>query len=214
MSAAQRVQIIATARDFVFRGVAYVWGGTSRNGTDCSGLVQIAYADAGISLPRTTYEQIKQCRPIQQASVLPGDLIFFTFDGDVHGHVAIWSGNGQMIHEPDQGRVATEEAYTGGWLDHSDGFYRHPALDDAEPPAGAVALVPRTLAVVDADEGLVLRRLPTVNSERITLLPDQTPVLVGYGTATADNHVWRQVGVANPTAIVSGWVASEFLKAG
>ena len=76
-----------------FVGNPYVWGGTSlTNGADCSGFVQSVYANFGVSLPRTSYEQQNAGTEVSYADAQPGDLICYG------GHVAIDMGNGQIVH--------------------------------------------------------------------------------------------------------------------
>ena len=76
-----------------FVGNPYVWGGTSlTNGADCSGFVQSVYANFGVSLPRTSYEQQNTGTEVSYADAQPGDLICYG------GHVAIYMGNGQIVH--------------------------------------------------------------------------------------------------------------------
>ena len=76
-----------------FVGNPYVWGGTSlTNGADCSGFVQSVYANFGVSLPRTSYEQQNAGTEVSYADAQPGDLICYG------GHVAIYMGNGQIVH--------------------------------------------------------------------------------------------------------------------
>src|SRR5690348_6488448 len=67
-------QVVASAEKYL--GVPYVFGGTSTSGLDCSGLVQKAYGDLGISLPRTAAEQAKVGSPVPSlAQAQPGDLL-------------------------------------------------------------------------------------------------------------------------------------------
>ena len=76
-----------------FVGNPYVWGGTSlTSGADCSGFVQSVYANFGVSLPRTSYEQQNAGTEVSYADAQPGDLICYG------GHVAIYMGNGQIVH--------------------------------------------------------------------------------------------------------------------
>ncbi|MQY23021.1 C40 family peptidase [Nocardia macrotermitis] len=87
-------------------GQPYVWGGTgpeTSGGWDCSGLVQAAYARAGITLPRTSEEQVGVGPRILYEQLEPGDLIFYRSGGDVH-HVGLYLGAGKMIHAPDFGK--------------------------------------------------------------------------------------------------------------
>ncbi|MEV3961520.1 bifunctional lytic transglycosylase/C40 family peptidase [Nocardia sp. NPDC050193] len=83
-------------------GKPYVWGGNGpdvNGGWDCSGLTQAAYRSAGISLPRTTYDQVHTGTTVPEGELAPGDLLFYGTAADVH-HVGIYLGDGQMIHAP------------------------------------------------------------------------------------------------------------------
>lgn len=105
VQAANGQDIVNYAKQFI--GVPYVWGGTTPSGFDCSGLVQYVYNNFGISLPRTTYDQINQGVAVSRDSLQLGDLIFPST-----GHVAIYVGNGQMIHAPQPGeRVKISSIY-------------------------------------------------------------------------------------------------------
>lgn len=77
------------------RGDAYVWGGSSPGGFDCSGLTSWAYAQAGKSIPRTSQAQIANGTPVSLDSLQPGDLIGY-YAGVTH--VAMYIGNGQVVH--------------------------------------------------------------------------------------------------------------------
>lgn len=91
-------------------GVPYVWGAeTPGVGFDCSGLIQWAYAQAGVSLPRTTQQQILTGIPVSLEDVRPGDLVFSRSvrGGRIIdlGHVAIYVGNGMVIVAPRTGAL-------------------------------------------------------------------------------------------------------------
>jgi cell wall-associated NlpC family hydrolase len=99
-------------------GVPYVWGGeTPGVGFDCSGLVQWAYAQAGITLPRTTQQQVLAGIPVGVEDIQPGDLVFTRSyrDGVITdlGHVAIAVGGGMEIVAPHTGAVVGMEPIDG-----------------------------------------------------------------------------------------------------
>ncbi|NLC68904.1 MAG: SH3 domain-containing protein [Clostridiaceae bacterium] len=90
-------QIVNYAKRFL--GVRYVWGGTSPNGFDCSGLVQYVYKQFGITLNRVAADQAKQGTTVSRTQLRPGDLLFFnTSSGSSIDHVGIYIGNNQFIH--------------------------------------------------------------------------------------------------------------------
>ncbi|MEU6592076.1 NlpC/P60 family protein [Streptomyces sp. NPDC046881] len=78
-------------------GRPYVWGANGPAGFDCSGLMQWAYAHAGIHLPRTSQEQRFAGRQVPLSQARPGDLVVYRSDAS---HVAMYAGNGQVIHAP------------------------------------------------------------------------------------------------------------------
>ncbi|GGY12926.1 NlpC/P60 family protein [Streptomyces tanashiensis] len=78
-------------------GRPYVWGATGPSAFDCSGLMVWSYRQAGISLPRTSSAQRHAGRQVPLSQAQPGDLV--TYRGDA-SHVAIYAGNGQVIHAP------------------------------------------------------------------------------------------------------------------
>ncbi|MCX4750660.1 LysM peptidoglycan-binding domain-containing C40 family peptidase [Kitasatospora sp. NBC_01287] len=80
-------------------GQAYIYGGTGNGGWDCSGLTQAAMAKAGISIPRVAADQAAASTPVSMNSLQPGDLLFWSNNGQDSGvyHVAIYVGNGQFV---------------------------------------------------------------------------------------------------------------------
>lgn len=76
-------------------GCPYVWGATGPDRFDCSGLVKWAYAQAGVPLHRTTYEQIHDGVPVARSQVRPGDLVF-----PHAGHVQLAIGGNMVVEAP------------------------------------------------------------------------------------------------------------------
>ncbi|UXA07213.1 C40 family peptidase [Mycobacterium sp. SMC-2] len=79
-------------------GRPYVWGATGPDQFDCSGLVQWSYAQAGVHLDRTTYQQINDGLPVPRSQVRPGDLVF-----PHAGHVQLAIGNDLVVEAPYSG---------------------------------------------------------------------------------------------------------------
>ncbi|MYX94541.1 hypothetical protein GT045_06875 [Streptomyces sp. SID486] len=88
-------------------GKPYVYGATGPSSFDCSGLTSWAYAQAGVSIPRTSEAQAGIGTRIGMSDLKVGDLVFFY--GDLH-HVGLYAGNGQVLHAPHTGAVVRYEA--------------------------------------------------------------------------------------------------------
>ena len=84
-----------------------LWGAVGPESYDNAGLTQAAWRAAGVTLPRTTYEQAGAGTVIPLAESRPGDLIFFN---DNFSHVGLYTGNGLMIHAPGPGAVIREDS--------------------------------------------------------------------------------------------------------
>ena len=89
------VQAVEIAKQYI--GVPYVWGGTTPNGFDCSGLMQYVYAQLGINISRTTSTQINDGRAVSRDELVLGDLILF--GSPVH-HVGMYIGDDNFIEAP------------------------------------------------------------------------------------------------------------------
>ncbi|WP_406492269.1 NlpC/P60 family protein [Streptomyces sp. NBC_01604] len=92
---ARAAAAIAAARSAL--GKPYVWGANGPSGFDCSGLMQWSYAQAGVSLPRTSQGQRYAGSQVPLSQAQPGDLVTYRSDAS---HVAMYMGNGQVIHAP------------------------------------------------------------------------------------------------------------------
>lgn len=109
-----RVDIVQYACQFV--GNRYVWGGTSlTNGVDCSGFTMRIYEKYGIYLPHSSRAQANSGTRIDSSEARPGDLFFYGNGGGIN-HVAMYIGNGQVVH--------ASSAKTG--IKISNAFYRSP----------------------------------------------------------------------------------------
>ena len=82
-------------------GTPYVWGGASKYGVDCSGLIMLAYDAAGIHLPHYSGAQYNDTVRVPLIDIQPGDLLFYGYNGDQH--VAMYVGHDQMIEAEQTG---------------------------------------------------------------------------------------------------------------
>ncbi|MFR1832978.1 MAG: SH3 domain-containing protein [Lachnospiraceae bacterium] len=96
-SASLRNQIVNYALQFV--GNPYVWGGTSlTNGVDCSGFTMKVYEKFGVALPHYSGSQAQMGKAVSSSEMRPADLIFYTDSKGKVNHVAMYIGNGQVVH--------------------------------------------------------------------------------------------------------------------
>ncbi|MET3986320.1 C40 family peptidase [Streptomyces sp. PvR034] len=112
--------IINFARNQV--GKAYVLGGTGPSSFDCSGLVQAAFRQANISLPRMSQDQSSEGTSVSLSNLQPGDVLYWGSRGNAY-HVAIYSGGGKFIGAQNSGTGIVERSLS------------------YDPPTGAVRIL-------------------------------------------------------------------------
>ena len=103
-SAPSAARVLGQAEEYL--GVPYVWGGSSpEEGFDCSGYVRYVYGRQGVPLPRTSREQARagQAVTARLASLRAGDLMLFAEPAHAISHVAIYAGDGRIIHSSSSG---------------------------------------------------------------------------------------------------------------
>ena len=136
-----------------YEGVPYVFGGTSSTGIDCTGLVQKALGDAGITVGRSMDEQMTAGTEVGKlADARPGDLI--VLDGGAH--IVIYSGDGNVIHAPYEGRTVTEQK---AWFDDSDIVTIRRVAPDAAPARPAVSGADALQALISAQAAILSRSI-------------------------------------------------------
>ncbi len=113
---AEAARVLHTADAYV--GTRYVWGGnTPSEGFDCSGFTKYLFAKYHVTLPRTAREQAHAGQAVAAdfAALRPGDLMMFAEPGHAISHVAIYAGDGRIIHSSSSGGgVAYTDLNTGG----------------------------------------------------------------------------------------------------
>jgi cell wall-associated NlpC family hydrolase len=112
-------KVLETADQYL--GVPYKWGGsTPAEGFDCSGYVRYVYGKQGVRLPRTSREQVKAGAKVTAriSSLRAGDLMMFAEPKQAISHVAIYAGNGRIIHSSSSGggvRYDVLDSRRGQW---------------------------------------------------------------------------------------------------
>lgn len=146
-------------------GTPYVWGGTTPNGYDCSGLTFAAYGSAGHPIPRTSEEQWAAGDPkVAWGAWAPGDLIFSQWPGDQTspGHVVIYAGHGWTIAAPHTGTTVQWEHVSTFAPPHYVGSTRPAPLKrgqqappQSEPTPGSASYDPTLAGGANAPGGSV-----------------------------------------------------------
>ncbi len=118
-----RVGANAVETALAVRGTPYRWGGSDTNGFDCSGLIQYAYGEAGMALPRRSVEQAAAGRSVGTAiaDLAPGDILVFGREpGGPVTHVGLYVGDGRFIHSATGGtqisRLAADDPAGRWWF--------------------------------------------------------------------------------------------------
>jgi cell wall-associated NlpC family hydrolase len=97
-----RQRVIATATQLT--GTPYRFGGTTPKGFDCTGyLMYVFRTAAGVTLPRTSMEQIQAGKPVTTSQLQPADLVYFRIDRKKDLHLGLYLGEGRFIHAPSSG---------------------------------------------------------------------------------------------------------------
>jgi murein DD-endopeptidase len=100
-------------------GKPYRYGGSTPAGFDCSGLVQYSYKQAGVALPRSTDDLLRNSTALRGAHLRRGDLLFFDQEGKKKSHVGIYLGDGRFVHAPSSGKtVRTDRLDSPYWKKH------------------------------------------------------------------------------------------------
>ncbi len=116
-------RVIGTAEEYI--GVPYKWGGnTPESGFDCSGYTRYVFARQGLQLPRTSREQARAGQNVtaRRSALRQGDLMLFAEPHRAISHVAIYAGDGRIIHSSSSGggvRYDNLDTKRGQWFMHN-----------------------------------------------------------------------------------------------
>ncbi len=113
ISVEQGNAIVATAQTFM--GVPYVFGGTTPNGFDCSGLLQYVFKMNGLTIPRLADEQYNLGVEVGRGQLSAGDLVFFTTYTEGVSHCGIYVGNGKFLHASSSRGVTISDLFDDYW---------------------------------------------------------------------------------------------------
>jgi cell wall-associated NlpC family hydrolase len=118
----------AAAYALTLRGVPYLYGGTTKQGFDCSGLTQYVYNHGGRQIVRTSNEQFHEFRSESHAQAQPGDLVFFHDTSNLQSevyHVGVFEGGTEMVAATHTGSDVQEQSYLWGGNTVSFGTVSH-----------------------------------------------------------------------------------------
>ncbi|MGH3863874.1 C40 family peptidase [Actinokineospora sp.] len=100
------------------RGDPYVWGAEGPNAFDCSGLTLYAYRAIGINLPHSSRSQYTYGKSVSKSELIPGDLLFYGGSASTIHHVAMYIGNGMLVHASTSGVPVKTAPLSGGGSDY------------------------------------------------------------------------------------------------
>jgi gamma-D-glutamyl-L-lysine dipeptidyl-peptidase len=114
--------VLEVARTWL--GTPYVWGGLTRYGIDCSGLVHLSFRRAGRKVPRDADDQARATTPVPQGEQRPGDLYFFEGRQGLVTHVGFVTAPGMILHACGDKGFVVEEAMPADRLATLVGVHR------------------------------------------------------------------------------------------
>lgn len=162
-------------------GTPYVPGGTDTQGFDCSGFVQWAYRNVGVTLPRTAREQSVMGRPIKPGSMMAGDIVAFNHPRRGY-HTGIYLGGGSFIHSPGRGKSVSIAALSDPYF--SSTFIGARRVQSKESDAEAI----KKLMALDSRKPTRTHKAALASSQKRSATRKQTPAAVAEHRTQADTR--------------------------
>ncbi len=151
------------------RGTRYRYGGATRDGFDCSGLVFYAHRQFGLTVPRTSRDQSEQADEVKPRKLQPGDLVFFKIDSRSVNHVGIYLGRSQFRSRAGRGQTGDHQ-FTRRRVLRRDLLLRGPFLGSAcRADAAPQELTPLCRVSLNADAYLGLRSATACSVRPLTV---------------------------------------------
>lgn len=206
--------VVATAMTQL--GKPYEFGsGPSTATFDCSDLVQWAYKQHGIRLPRVTGDQVKIGSSVPRAQIQPGDLIFSNWIGREHSHVGLYVGDGTLIQAPKTGDVVKITKLGPSYWSHVDAIRRPAGViggPASNPPAGASGTDPAGL--IAGLLGPINRVLNPAEAATAALAPLRVMAESAASVAGVANRINQAFLPTNIMRGVAGLAGGVFLLIG
>lgn len=162
-------------------GTPYVPGGTDTQGFDCSGFVQWAYRNVGVTLPRTAREQSVMGRPIKSGSMMAGDIVAFNHPQRGY-HTGIYLGGGSFIHSPGRGKSVSIAALSDPYF--SSTFIGARRVQSKESDAEAI----KKLMALDSRKPTLTHKAALASNQKRSATRKQTPAAVAEHRTQADTR--------------------------
>ena len=162
-------------------GTPYVPGGTDTQGFDCSGFVQWAYRNVGVTLPRTAREQSVMGRPIKSGSMMAGDIVAFNHPRRGY-HTGIYLGGGSFIHSPGRGKSVSIAALSDPYF--SSTFIGARRVQSKESDAEAI----KKLMALDSRKPTRTHKASLASSQKRSATRKQTSAAVAEHRTQADTQ--------------------------
>ena len=162
-------------------GTPYVPGGTDTQGFDCSGFVQWAYRNVGVTLPRTAREQSVMGRPIKSGSMMAGDIVAFNHPRRGY-HTGIYLGGGSFIHSPGRGKSVSIAALSDPYF--SSTFIGARRVQSKESDAEAI----KKLMALDSRKPTLTHKAALASNQKRSSTRKQTSAAVAEHRTQADTR--------------------------